>query len=521
MKITRHNLDEQLPAIAAALRKAAFVAFDLEFTGLAQPTAVKQTFLDTVDQRFAAAYESTGGFFPLQLGLAVFEAAPEQHVWNVTPLSIYCMPAEDDRTYMIQPQSIAYLASNSYDFQSSFAHGVGWLTVEQQARRELQLAERHNAKRGEEIVVSSDRDKEFVKAVTAMLLQPASGSPLLEQPGVAVPERFRSFFVMRPLGNRFLRRLVHETIARVAPNTVVVALPDERMAFKALGSPQEVEQFQRQMQEEKREEIRRSAGVRRVLDLIAELRVPVVGHNSLLDMLHVLRICSSNVNDNLTEFKKLAVGRFPGGVIDTKFIARNVFPKDRFGGTGLEDLVRELPAEGGAELRLPSGGAQQYHDACFDAVQTGRVFVGLAGLAKIGWKELRDRSVWHLPLNSSDTVMRLDAHDPSPDFGNVLLAINFPAEWRQADLAKAVQERATRFVWLNDVACAMVFRDKTEAEEILRQHAGPFGLKKWEDRSEDDVRPGKKRQRHEQEEDANKEPAKRSGIFGWVTSLFK
>ncbi len=519
MEITRHNLEEQMPAIAAALRRAAFVAFDLEFTGLAPPSAVKQTFLDTVDQRFAAAYESTGGFFPLQLGLAVFEATPHQHVWNVTPLSIFCMPAEDDRTYTVQPGSIAYLASNGFNFQNSFAHGVGWLTVEQQAKREQQVAERQNAKRGEEIVVTSERDKEFVRSVVAMVTQPASGSPLLEQPGVAaVPDKFRSFHVLRPL-NGFLRRLVHETIAREAPHTVCVALPDERLAFKALGSPQEVEQFQRQMAEDRREDIRRSAGVRRVLDLVAELRVPLVGHNSLLDMLHVLRICSSNVNDNLVEFKKLVTSRFPGGVIDTKFIARNVFPKDRFGATGLEDLIRELPPDA-AELRLTSGAREQYHDACYDALQTGRVFVGLAKLAGLDWSALRDRSVWRLPLNSSDTVMRLDAPDPAPDFSNVLLAVNFPSEWKQADLARAVRDRATRFVWLNDAACAIVFRDAAEAEEVLRQHAAPFGLKKWEDRDEEEVRAGKKRQRHDQEDDANKEPAKK-GLVGWVLTLFQ
>ncbi len=440
----------------------------------------------------------------------------------MTPLSIFLMPSSDDRTYAVQPSSIAYLVRNNFDFAKPFNQGVGWLTVEQQAKREQAVMERagNGEDRKDDIVVTNEKDKEFcrnlVSLVTLPPTTPGPGIVLLETPDYAIPDKYTTFHILKPV-NRYLRRVAYETLARESPNTVCVTLSDERLAIKTLASAEHVALFKAEQTAEQLAQIKRAAGARQILDLVAESGVPVVGHNTLLDVLHVLRMCSSNVTGNLDQFKALTMTHFPGGIVDTKYVAKNLFPKEQFGFTGLEELSDVLrPHMPQVEVEGEEG-KEQFHDACYDALQTGRVFLGLANLRKLEWRAVCEAAVWQLPLNASDVTLSINKAEPEPDFSNVLLATDFPAQWKQADLGVALQGKAKRFVWLSDCACAAAFENAAVAEEVLSDHIGPFGLRSWAQRTEEQVRPGTKRQRQQEREEPAK-PQKRGllGLGVWI-----
>lgn len=257
MLLTRENFQSSLPAVIQLLKSCSFVSFDLEFSGLFHARGARQTPLDTTAQRFRSAHASTGDFFPLQLGLSIFSQSAES--WIAQPISIHLIPTEDERrSFAVLPSSISFLASNGFDFQKSFANGVGWLTVEREQQLLQELEKDRSGK--DEIVVTEglfcfgwvtgfcissgaqERDLQFVESVRALLSAPASGSTLLETADFVHPPDFRDFLVMKPM-NRFLRRLVFETVAREDPNVVVVGLGErfgERLALKRLGSADEV-----------------------------------------------------------------------------------------------------------------------------------------------------------------------------------------------------------------------------------------------------------------------------------------
>jgi poly(A)-specific ribonuclease len=306
MQLTRDNFQASLPALLHALKSCSFVSFDLEFSGLAQPRGPRQTPLDTTSRRFRSAFAATGQFFALQLGLSLFSQSAG--VWSAHNVSIHLVPQEDEelRQFAIQPASIAFLAQNGFDFQKSFATGVGWLTVEREDKL-LKELERGQIAR-DDILVTEERDKQFVESLRALLVSPASGSILLEGPDFQYPPELRDFAVMKPL-NRFLRRLVFETVAREDPKVVVVGLGD-RLALKRLGSEAEVAQFRAEELRKQKEAIQNRVGIRQLLDALTNMQIPMIGHNSLLDVLHLLHMSSSEVNDNLDQFKALGFESF-------------------------------------------------------------------------------------------------------------------------------------------------------------------------------------------------------------------
>jgi poly(A)-specific ribonuclease len=337
-------------------QNAEFVAFDLEFSGLGKPGA-RQSFLDSIPQRFKAAFESTGNFFPLQLGFAVFSKGDAG--WQATPISVHVIPSQDDRDFTIQASSIAYLAENGFDFQKSFALGVNWLSIEQEQKARKLIEEDRGGK--DEIIVTEERDKKFVQSLKDLLVSPGSGSALLDAEFVH-PEGFRDFWILKPV-NRFLRRVAFETVAREDPLVVAVAI-DERLALKRFSTTAEVVAFRAAQVEKQRQELLSRVGARRVLDCIAKLNIPVVGHNSLLDVLYLIGMVSK-VSPDLEEFKTLCRKRFPGGLVDTKYVA-NQFPRETFKGTG---LVRKTSDTKGHFSLLVfsgrSGGLFGYSKCCF------------------------------------------------------------------------------------------------------------------------------------------------------------
>jgi hypothetical protein len=110
-------------------------------------------------------------------------------------------------------------------------------------------------------------------------------------------------------------------------------------------------------------------------------------------------------------------------------------------------------------VALPDNVKDQFHDAAFDALQTGRVFLGLMNEKKsVDWKTVFAESVWMMPLNASDQAINLNGADQKTDFSNVLLASDLPAGWKQSDLNARFSQQVKRVAWIRDDACGLVFQ---------------------------------------------------------------
>ena len=456
MELTRTNFTEALPALIQSINDGAtrFVAIDLEFSGLNNPGG-RPSVLDLVEQRYEAAVGATGEFFPLQIGFSVFSENPKSQ-FTADTYTVYTCPREDDRVYSLQPSSVEFLTRNNFEFGKSFNHGVGWLTREEEKRRSERL-DGESKKDGEErdkVIVTQERDKLFVANLETLaknmtMSDDLVASELIDEAFKCKEEHFQGWIVLRSM-NRFLKRVAYETLE--AFPAIAVGQSNERLVLKRMASAESVSEFKLKLEADKRTALRERCGVRLILDAIRDARIPVVTHNGLLDILHLMH-CSTNQirGASLDEFKKLVVEAFPGGLIDTKWIAKNSFFAEKakeINGTSLEELARDLPS---VNIEIKGGGenVEKFHDAGFDAFTTGSVLLQLSNFAEFESSFESFNSLWMLPLNASDDSINLNGVDLVKARSNIIVASDFPKEFRQSHISKALNPtKIQRFIWV-------------------------------------------------------------------------
>lgn len=492
MEVTRDNFEEAFIMIESAVRSASFVSIDLEFSGLNTFKSSKQSFLDSLEKRFEAGVETVEHYFMLQLGLCAFEPAPDGS-WTARPFSIYCFPSHDEeRHHCVQPLSIHFLASHGFDFNKAFAHGVGWLSRSQEKLR-LQMLDRvvpdddHN--NGPPIVPTADRDIAFVaniRSIVDALLTPTtpitSQSPFASQLDLPPPSKPSQalmdagvsadrFVITRPVRNRFLRRLLHETIRTHYEGRVASIGTEGDRIIIAVMTQQESLNFRKQVRDGQVAELKRQTGLRRVFDLLSSSEVAIVGHNAWLDLLYVWKcVTGDSEGSSLQGFMRFCHQYFPGGIYDTKYCAKASPDISKFPGTGLDELWEFLRPTG-PNIRSFPPLREQAHDAAFDAFATGGVFLSLAG-PLCDWRRVLGKHCWRISLHKTEMEnVALDGEVKDASSRPHVVALHsFPRQWRQVDVSKAVEAACgaaqLRTIWLGDAACAVVLDSVERAERL-------------------------------------------------------
>jgi len=126
-------------------------------------------------------------------------------------------------------------------------------------------------------------------------------------------------------------------------------------------------------------------GFTKVIKLISESRKTIVGHNMILDILHLHHSFFAPVPEDYQEFKKSMTAIFPR-MCDTKVLATTKPFKTYINSTALENLYTTVTSEKPFKkppYKLVEGYGTKYnsnkvpHEAGYDAFMTGIVFAGL------------------------------------------------------------------------------------------------------------------------------------------------
>lgn len=130
-----------------------------------------------------------------------------------------------------------------------------------------------------------------------------------------------------------------------------------------------------------------AVGFTRVFELMTEAKVPIVGHNALLDFVYMFRQFHSDLPSTLVEFKTQLHTLFPE-IYDTKHLALSM-PEAALSSTSLEPLFQELSLTTEKASRMLMSDHSEYHvetnenqtskahDAGYDSYMTAMVFLGL------------------------------------------------------------------------------------------------------------------------------------------------
>lgn len=447
----------------------------------------------------------------LQCGLCAF--TPDGHGgWLATPFAFAVFPQSDrrDRLYCFQPSSLRFLVDNHFDLTACVAGGIGSISPAEEKREAAVLADRQASARdgSDDVVLTRDSDRVFVAALKAVLSAwmetgttpvPDPAGLLEREDAFERTEEQRDWLVLAPMNNGFLRRVVHEVRAAHFPRTLPylfgvffshyceqtvrktsAQLASFKMDKNRIGVRRaaDVTALLAQQAADAQRELQRKVGFRRVLDLLRDK--VVVGHNMALDVCFLLAQFYDELPASVSQFKEAMRVRFPF-IVDTKYVAEQV-PGGWKEGTSLDTL---LPLVGATVSVAPDCATQQsFHDAAFDALCTGRVFVGLfngateqtAATPRIfSENDIRAASCANrINLHQSDyECLRVDGPDVHPSRDHVLLMRSFPREWKNSHISAFLATTAKySIVWRDDSMLYLVFETAADAEAVRASTIG-------------------------------------------------
>lgn len=500
--VTRGNFAQVLPQVLEDIKSATFIALDTELTGLQLTRAHKNSQMDDLITRYGKLRESVSSFGLLQVGLACFKWSDTRQKYKISAYSFYVFPSaanglQQERKFTCQLGSLTFLSEYKFDFNKAFHEGIPFITRKEEAiiknNSIFYAAPSENGqmpqKSQKPLILLKDEEKAIVSQVFEKIDEwlnnekEASTSGFLDLPQMNSFQRL-IFYQQIPLKYGELLSITKRSNGILSVKRAALDPESRAAAFE-----EEKVQFEKALEEQ--------IGFRRVVDCIIDNRIPVIGHNCWVDFLHFYqKFIDNSLPSSLQGFKEEIMSCFPK-IIDTKYLARLVCIKDSSLGdlTELASKYNEVSFFGkkssNEPVDLPSeeSSTNLFHDAGFDAICTGRVFLVLLG------QFLRPKDLSESPLNDSFEILLqnetlynrlnvlqsdyphldLQGKEIEPDRSNILYIYGITGNPSVSDLQvvlqtllKVTDKVSCQIHWLNDnMACFVQFEQTERATDIL------------------------------------------------------
>lgn len=488
MEVTRKNFKDSLKTVYSAIDEADFLAIDGEFSGISDGPNVSALTngLDTPEERYTKLKKHSMEFLLFQFGLCTFTYDQAKSKYIIKSFNFYIFPKPFNRTspdikFICQSSSIDFLASQGFDFNKVFRHGIPYLNQEEEAHLREQCEERRSQSNG----------------ATPSFISPSSKGP------AHIPEEHKDFInrvvekVEALLSNSektvdlepctgFQRKLIYQTLNWKFPKGLHVETveTDKKERFIQISKADEEERKRREQrkQEKEQEELNDAVGFSRVIHAISKSGKLVVGHNMLLDVMHTIHQFYCPLPEDLNEFKEVTMCVFPR-LLDTKLMASTHPFKELITNTSLAELEKQLkecpfkpPAVETAE-DFPSydTSQEQLHEAGYDAYITGLCFISMANYLGSFLTppkgHISSRSKLVEPFFNKLFLMRIldipylniSGPDLQPRRDHVLY-VTFPKEWKTSDLYQLFSAFGNIQVsWIDDVSA---FVSLSQADQV-------------------------------------------------------
>eukprot|EP01017_Pseudomicrothorax_dubius_P034462 TRINITY_DN4727_c0_g1_i7.p2 TRINITY_DN4727_c0_g1~~TRINITY_DN4727_c0_g1_i7.p2 ORF type:complete len:546 (+),score=133.81 TRINITY_DN4727_c0_g1_i7:1048-2685(+) len=395
MNVTKTNFAQTLPIVLDAVRRATFVAFDFEMTGVAAAEQLRNTNLDSVQLRYWKAKESVRRFAAIQLGLCTFSPLGNGKI-EAKPFNLHLFPlvvdGALDRRFLFQPSALQFLAEHNFDFNRLIYEGVHYLSHAE----ERQLAETQR------LAAVKKRLREVDTTITAEM----------QTFYLMHAARIKDFFSEAPTDNtrtlevnvKFIKYKVYKYLEEKLGNVVTDGRLEVKYDSDSLVNRTKMTLRRMSVEEAAAAAVTPSAprvevepsGARIIFDEIIAKRVPLLTHNGFLDALHIYDKFIGPLPDRAGSFKQAFRGHFPA-IYDTKYLvsSSNVLFSAIGPMTDLSTVFKNLwrykddeprieVAPGFTEYKL-SGDPEEVasHEAGYDALITGYSFFKSLQLLRI------------------------------------------------------------------------------------------------------------------------------------------
>uniref|UniRef100_A0AAZ3R161 Uncharacterized protein n=1 Tax=Oncorhynchus tshawytscha TaxID=74940 RepID=A0AAZ3R161_ONCTS len=340
MEVTRTNFKDSLSTVYSAIEEADFLAIDGEFSGISDGPNVSALTngLDTPEERYMKLKKHSMDFLLFQFGLCTFTYDQAESKYVIKTFNFYIFPKPFNRTspdtkFICQSSSIDFLASQGFDFNKVFRHGIPYLNQEEEVQLREQYEERRSQSNG-------------------------SGNPSYISPNPnkgpgSVPEEHREYIGrvdnVHLLSYRFPKGLHVETLET-----------EKKERYIQISKVDDEERKRRERQKQEREQ--------------GKL---VVGHNMLLDVMHTIHQFYCVLPEYLLCFLRL---------LDTKLMATTQPFKELINITSLAELQKQLKESPFKSPKVVTAegfpsydtAQEQLHEAGYDAFITGLCFISMA-----------------------------------------------------------------------------------------------------------------------------------------------
>ncbi|CAO3669420.1 unnamed protein product [Umbelopsis ramanniana] len=372
MEILKDTFEQKLPLVAEAIEQCDFLAIDAEFTGLHRYPS--QHRFQTIQNRYDVFVSAVSNFAIIQFGICTFHWSSTANRYFAKPFNFYVFPRstkgrrEMNRCFGVQGEAFDFLTTCGFDFNKWVYHGISYLTPAEEKQFEKDGLERLN--NAVPNIPVDRKEVEFMSNVRDQI------DAFLK---VEDKKKRNSLEIIALNGYR--RRLVYQEVRNNYPQLTAFGKKDCICVCYVNERKEEQRYMERRMQFDK--ERKEAVGFRKVIDLISQSKKPVVGHNVLLDLCHMVNQFIAPLPQDVKGFKEMVHRRFPS-VIDTKYLAAQAPDLAHFQSTSLENIYFEtrLPPFEGPKIELhwdfPAYQSSKAHEAAYDAYITGYVFLRMA-----------------------------------------------------------------------------------------------------------------------------------------------
>lgn len=395
MDVTRSNFLQMLPVIEEAVAKCDFVSIDEELSGLRKGRGGDM--FDEQRDRYRKMRDACMGYSIIQFGLTCFrknkglengQLSYACHSFNIFifPYKVQGLPRHLERNVEMQTSAVSFLRAHGFDFNVLFDEGISYLTLKEEQECEKAFRDNEEKTSQQGTVVPEDM-RDFVDECVHQVRQFVSEDG---DPGRRLD---------LPVCTSFKRKLLYEALSShslrdsISIATLPVA-PASRDCFLSItrSSPEAKRQKSKDILTE-------AAGFSKILHIISKCKKPLVGHNLMLDIMHVVGQFLTDLPDTYEEFKEVVHDMFPD-LYDTKYVASTLALRKLVPSTTLEDLnetlsrkpfkpvlIQPVTAEGQNtdRTRVSDRGDKAFHQAGYDSYITGHCFIRMNNYMQV-WR---------------------------------------------------------------------------------------------------------------------------------------
>nr|XP_020842388.1 poly(A)-specific ribonuclease PNLDC1 isoform X1 [Phascolarctos cinereus] len=379
MELGADGFEQKLPLLEELILGSDFVGLDIEFTGLRSifPKGQQTSLFDTPAEWYLKTKQSIQQFTVCQIGLSMFSSMGRKsnkyvaHSYNffLFPTTLGIMDSE----FSFQASSILFLNQYGFDYNKFLKNGIPYMNEEQEKKIKQDLLTGNWKVRS---TLDKDQMKVVIDEVTRWLEMAQEGD-WMTLPDIT---GFQAFEV--------------QLVLRQALPTVWTLMKDKGVLVKKVSRQYRwcLENSSREHDDCRREKILLSArGFAVFFQMLVKAKKPLVGHNMMMDLLHLHEKFYRPLPESYEQFKLNIHGLFPV-LIDTKNVTKEIWKELSFPrASNLLEVYEVLnsdlnPTKNSCPVIIHASECIKYvetkypHEAAYDAFLCGSVLLKVAHL---------------------------------------------------------------------------------------------------------------------------------------------